>query len=337
MSYLGFDFGTYNLVVAEPQGEGWEYRHQMNAFIQMPLADRAVFNMMKMAKVPLVEKHGDNTAYALGKSAVSMAHTMTGVQLRRPMKDGCVNPGEVDAQQILNLLAHNLIGEIKEDNTVVYYSVPANAINTDTDADYHEKVLEGILKAYRSKEGYKLDPRPINEALALVYSELGDKAFTGAAVSCGAGMVNVCVAVFGAPVLTFAIVNSGDWIDKQASKAIGEETTNYVNREKMKTDLTVDSPELVQRAIKAQYEIMIQRTVSEIKKGLEGTGGKIRTDEPLDFVVAGGTSMPKGFPELFEKSLSEAGLGVQVGRVFRPSEPLYAVAKGCCIAAQNSQ
>ena len=152
-------------------------------------------------------------------------------------------------------------------------------------------------------------------------------------------MVNICYAMYGAPIFQFALVNSGDWIDKMASKAIGEETTTYVNREKMNADLTLENPDtLVQRAIKAQYEIMIQHTVNGIKKGIEGAGAKARSDQPVDVIVAGGTSMPKGFDVLFRKILEQAKISnVKIGEIIRPQDPLYSVARGCLIAAENAR
>lgn len=339
MEAIGFDCGTYNLVCCKrASGDEFSYKREVNAFLEMPLENRFVFNMMKSAGVPLIEQPESNLAYALGESAVNMAYTMTQIELKRPMKDGCLNPKERHAQQIMNVMCHSLIGEIKGDNTQLYYSVPANAINQETDADYHGKVLEAMFRSYRSEKGFKVDPHPINEALALVYAELGNKAWTGFGISCGAGMVNVCYAMYGAPIFQFSIVNSGDWIDKMASKALGEETTTYVNREKTHADLTIENPEaLVQRAIKAQYEIMIQHTVSGIKKGVEDAGNKARSEQPIDIVVAGGTSMPKGFDVLFRKILDQSKISMKIGEVIRPKDPLYSVARGCLIAAENAK
>ncbi len=340
MSVIGFDCGTYNLVSCiRKDKDEFVYKREVNAFLQMPLDNRFVFNMMKNAGVPLIEQPESNLAYALGEAAVNMAYTMTQIELKRPMKDGCLNPRERDAQQIMNVMCHSLIGEIEEDNTQLYYSVPANAINQETDADYHGKVLEAMFRSYKSEKGFKVDPHPINEALALVYAELGNKNWTGVGVSCGAGMVNICYAMYGAPIFQFSIVNSGDWIDKMASKAIGEDTTTYVNREKMHADLTIDNPDtLVQRAIKTQYEIMIQHTVSEIKKGIEEAGNKARSESPIDIVVAGGTSMPKGFDSLFKKIMEDAKItNMKIGDVIRPQDPLYSVARGCLIAAENAK
>lgn len=337
---IGGDIGTYNIVMCRRKGENeFVYKREVNAFLQMPLDNRFIFNMMKNAGVPLIEQPDANVAYALGEAAVNMAYTMTQIELKRPMKDGCLNPRERHAQQIMNVMCHSLIGEIEEDNTKLYYSVPANAINHETDADYHGKVLEAMFRSYRSEKGFKLDPHPINEALALVYAELGNKNWTGLSASCGAGMVNVCYAMYGAPIFQFSIVNSGDWIDKMASKAIGEETTTYVNREKVHADLTVENPDtLVQRAIKTQYEIMIQHTVAGIKKGIEEAGNKARSEKPIDVVVAGGTSMPKGFDTLFRKVLEQAKItNFNLGEVIRPQDPLYSVARGCLIAAENAK
>jgi len=335
---IGFDAGTYHLVSCKKQGEEFVYKKEVNAFLEMPLDNRFVFNMMKNAGVPLIENKEANIGYALGESAVNMAYTMNQIELKRPMKDGCLNPKERHAQQIMNVMAHSLIGEISENNEKLYYSVPANAINQETDADYHSKILQAMFKAYESEQGFKVDAYPINEALALVYAELTNKNWTGIGISFGAGMVNLCYAIYGAPVFQFSLVNSGDWIDKMASKAIGEETTTYVNKEKMKADLTIDQPEtLVQRAIKTQYEIMIQHTVTGIKQGLENAGNKARSEDAIDIVIAGGTSMPKGFDTMFSKILEQSNISnIKVGEVIRPNDPLFSVARGCYIAAENA-
>ena len=337
---IGFDCGTYHIVCCKRTEENeLSYKKEVNAFLELPLQNRFVFNMMKNAGVPLIEDSESNIGYALGEAAVNMAYTMTQIELKRPMKDGCLNPKERNAQQIMNVMCHGLVGDIDEDNSILYYSVPANAINQQTDSEYHGKVLEAMFRSYRSDKGLRLDPRPINEALALVYAELGNKNWTGVGVSCGAGMINICYAIYGAPIFQFSLVNSGDWIDKMASKAIGEDTTTYVNREKLHADLLVENPDtLVQRAIKTQYEIMIQHTVSGIKKGVDEMGNKARSEAPIDIVIAGGTSMPKGFDVLFRKMLDQSKItSMKIGEVIRPADPLFSVARGCLIAAENAK
>lgn len=329
---IGFDCGTYNLVCcSRDENNNFSYKREVNAFLEIPLENRFVFNMMKSAGVPLIER--DNVAYALGEAAVNMAYTMSQIELKRPMTHGCVNPKEKDAFQIMSVMMHSLMDGVKKDKEVLYYSVPANAINQDTDADYHQRILEAIFKAYKNESGYGVDAQPINEALALVYAELANKAYTGIGVSCGAGMVNVCFAMYGNPVFSFSIVNSGDWIDKQAAKATGENIA-FINVEKTKIDLTKPPATLVERAINTQYRLMIEHTVTGIKKGFADITKTVRTDMPVDVVIAGGTSSPNGFSDLFKETLEQTSLPIKVGEIVRPGDPLYSVARGCLAAAE---
>jgi hypothetical protein len=336
MAGIGFDCGTYNLVCCKRNEKNeLEYKREVNAFIEMPIDNRFVFNMMKDAGVPLIERADAGVAYALGEAAVNIAYTMNNVELKRPMKDGCLNPKEKYSQQIMSIMMHSLINK-SDDGEPVYYSVPANAINEETDSDYHGKVLEAIFKAFKDDDDNKVTPFPINEGLALVYSELKKKAYTGIGISWGAGMVNVCFANSGFPVFQFSVVNSGDWIDKMAAKATGE-TPTFINQEKLKVDLSKDSDSLVQRAIKAQYEIMVQKTVTEIKRGLEESNNKARNPgHPIDIVISGGSSSPNGFRELFSDIVKKAHLPIEMGEIIRPKDPLYSVARGCLFAAENS-
>lgn len=334
---IGFDAGTYNLVASRRNKDGdFVYRREVNAFLEMELQNEFVFNMMKEANVPLIRREDANIAYAMGEKAIDMAYTMNHLALKRPMKDGCVNPSEKDAFQIMNVMIHSLLGEIEQDGEILYYSVPANAVNEETDADYHRKILAAIFNAYESEDGKKVDARAINEAMALCYAELAHKMYTGIGVSCGAGMVNVAFSLFGAEVFSYSIVNSGDWIDRQAAKATGESIA-FINKEKQKIDLEKEPTSLVERAIRTQYELMIEKTVGGIKKGLQDNQDKhARLDDPIDVIVAGGTSLPNGFDTLFEKLLKSSEIDVDLGKVIRPADPLYSVARGCLIAAENS-
>ena len=79
---------------------------------------------------------------------------------------------------------------------------------------------------------------------------------------------------------------------------------------------------------------MIQKTVMGIKKGLETSDHKVRADNPIDIVIAGGTSCPNGFDVLFRNMITQVGLPIPVGSIIRPQDPLYSVARGCLLAAE---
>ena len=331
---VGLDIGTYNIVCCNRDDKGnFVYKREVNAFLELPLENRFVFNMMKNAGVPLIER--DKVAYALGEAACEMAYTMGQMELKRPMIHGCVNPKEKDAFQIMSIMIHSIIEGVTKDGEVLYYCVPANAINQETDAEYHQRILEAILKAYKSETGMKVDAHPINEALALIYAELGKKAYTGISISFGGGMVNICYAMYGNPVFAFSLVNSGDWIDRQAAKATGE-SVSFINKEKTKIDLSKAPTTLIERAIQTQYRLMIEHTVTGIKKGFSDITKTVRTDAPVDVVIAGGTSSPYGFATMFKEALQQVDLPIKIGEVIKPNDPLFSVARGCLIAAEAS-
>ena len=287
--------------------------------------------MMKKAKVPLIER--ENVAYVVGEAAVQLAYTLQ-LDLRRPMKDGCLNPAEKDAFRILSIMIHSLIGECNTDKEVLYYSVPANAVNQETDADYHQKVLEDVFRKYKVNNK-TVEAHPINEALALIFAELAAKQYTGIGMSFGAGMVNVCYAKWSTPVFSISSVNSGDWIDKMAAKATGESPT-VINREKTKVDLTKAPTNLVERAIQSQYRILVEKTIQTIKTSLVEQGNKVRTEVPLDIVIGGGTACPNGFEDMVKECIEEAKFPIPLGEITKPKDHLYAVARGCLCAAENA-
>jgi actin-like ATPase involved in cell morphogenesis len=336
MSAIGFDVGTFNLICARRGENGSEVKcsREVNAFIELNLEDqnRSFFNVVK-GKVPLIER-GDK-GYIFGQAAIDMALTLPKLELKRPMSDGCLNPREKDAFKILQLMCHSMIGKIANDKEVLYFCVPANAVNAETDANFHRDVLADIFKSYKV-DNKTLVPHHINEAMALVYAELGEKQFSGIGISFGAGMVNFCHAIYATEVSSFSIVNAGDWIDNQAAKATGE-TPVFINKAKTKIDLTATPTNFVERAIKAQYRLMVENTVANIKKAIQNSENKIRSEEPIDVVVAGGTASPNGFVELVKEVIASAKLPIPIGEIRRPNDHLYAVARGCLVAAEASQ
>lgn len=332
MGCVGFDVGTYNLVRNKRTPDGkFEVLKEVNAFIALELENRFMFNMMKKNGVRVVER--DKVAYVVGEDAVNVAYSMN-LELKRPMRDGCVNPSEKQSFSILSTMIHSLVGEIEKDGDLLCYCVPAPSINAEVDVDYHQRILKTIFDKY-DMNGKKLNAFHISEGLALVYAELMDKQLTGIGCSFGAGMVNVCVANMGVPVVNFSIVNSGDWIDKQSAKVLGESIT-FINKEKTKIDLTRPPTSMVERAIQTQYRLMIEKTLKLMKDKLQDAGNKVRVDKPIDMVLAGGTASPTGFDSLVREVVADVGFPLEIGEIKRPHDHLYAVSRGCLLAAEAS-
>ena len=59
--------------------------------------------------------------------------------------------------------------------------------------------------------------------------------------------------------------------------------------------------------------------------------------DPVEIVVAGGTSMVGGFVEVFADELKKVDFPLRVRSIRRAKEPLTSVARGCLIAAALDQ
>jgi hypothetical protein len=79
---------------------------------------------------------------------------------------------------------------------------------------------------------------------------------------------------------------------------------------------------------------MLEHVVEYMARAMEEHKSKIKIAN-LPFVVAGGSSMPKGFLTLFARILKENPLPIPVGKLWQAKNPVMSVCKGCLIAAQK--
>ena len=59
----------------------------------------------------------------------------------------------------------------------------------------------------------------------------------------------------------------------------------------------------------------------------------VKFRRPLPIVLSGGTAKPRGFRELFEKTLRTRPLPIEVSEIRMARDPLTATARGALIAA----
>jgi hypothetical protein len=186
MPSCGLDVGTGNFVAAkvEADGETFSYKDFRNLFVPIEKSP-FVKPMLKKVNAPFVELN--NQIFALGKEALEFASVFSS-ESKRPMAQGVLNPQEQNALPIVKAILKETLGvaEVKGDRVV--YSVPGDPVDQKFNAVYHSGVFSKIL----SEMGYT--PVPLNEGLAVIYSELLDENLTGIGVSWGAGMCNVCCA-----------------------------------------------------------------------------------------------------------------------------------------------
>jgi actin-like ATPase involved in cell morphogenesis len=325
----GLDVGTANLLSAVRRKDGKVIvKRERNMFLEVPANVQRNRAMLTRLNVPYVS-HRDRL-YVLGDSSFDLAN-MFGSEVRRPMMDGFLSPREQDAIPMLRFIVERLVGARTVENEPVYFSVPAPSIDRENDTVYHQGVIESLLR----KLGY--EPRPINEGHAVVYAELAEKDFTGIGISCGGGMFNVCVAYRTIPALTFSVSRGGDWIDEHVSKVMGISRTRACDLKEAEGLNLAEPRNREEEAIVLYYRNLIEYVLRNLARRFSLAQDVPSFHEPVEIVVAGGTSLVGGFVEVFAQELRKVEFPLRIAGVRRANDALTSVVRGCLIAAALEQ
>ncbi|MEW6407906.1 MAG: hypothetical protein AB1465_04405 [Patescibacteria group bacterium] len=320
----GLDVGTAFIECAEKKGEKIIFRRQRNAFFEIEYSDFTK-RILSKSRVKYIQKK--DKLYVVGDEAIKFAN-MFNRDTRRPLSRGIISPSEKEALPMVELLIKSVAGAPKYEGEIIYHSVPGEPVDADFDVVYHQNILSQFLR----KMGYT--PKPINEGLAIILSELGEEKFTGIGLSWGGGMVNVCLACLSVPVFTFSVTKAGDWIDLQVAKAVNETASRICAIKESSLDLTkTEQLSKIETALSIYYNNLIEYVLAHIKREFEETKKMPRIDKPIKMVVSGGTALPRGFLSRFKQLLKKADFPFEVGEVVMASQPLFSVAKGALIAA----
>mgnify|MGYP000035348695 FL=1 len=322
----GLDVGTMNIISAQQEGNETVFVQQRNSFVEIEYSDMAE-QMLSRSDVLHIRK--DDKVYVVGDDALNFANIFN-KETRRPMKHGILSSDEKSAIPMMKLIIEQVVGSPDHPNEKVYFSTPADPIDSDLSTLYHQKTIESFL----DDMGY--DAEPINEGMSVIYSELADNDFTGLGISFGAGMTNVCLAYYAVPVMKFSVARGGDWIDEQASTATGTpvDKVTSIKEEDFELDFTTDVGG-VEGALSIYYENLLDYVIDLIQREIDEEDVEEGLDVPV--VVTGGTSTPDGFTKLFERHLEEASIPFSISGVSHVEEPMYSVARGGLVAARSDE
>jgi hypothetical protein len=332
MAGCGLDVGTSYIVLSKEDNGNLTYKDFRDAFyVIKPTTPVATKMIEKGLAGKVFIKDADGSFILLGKDAIEKAIERNDTA-KRPMYKGVVSAKEKDAKRVLAFILKEVVGQASEPGEKLVFCVPAQPVDQedeDFDVGYHEDVVKTIL----AECGYSA--RAINEAEALCYAELENDEYTGIAISCGAGMTNVCVMLNGEPTVVFSTTKSGDWVDRMSAVATGE-PDSVVQAEKegggFKIGEPIENPVL--GAVAAYYERLIDYTTKQLAAALTGHKSLPKFKDALTIVVAGGTSQANGYIEEFTKKLEDNNFPLKIKVVRHAADPLHAVAKGCLIAAK---
>lgn len=322
----GLDVGTANLLCAVRDGEGGiTVRCERNAFLDIQ-GDVHSRSMLTRLNVPYVIH--DDKFLVIGGAAFDLANVF-GRPTRRPMSDGLISPQEVDALPMVQLIIKKVLGEPSVPNEPVFFSVPAESVDRQNNVVYHQGLFESML----GKLGYHATP--MNEGHAVTFAELAASDFTGIGISFGGGMVNVCVSYKTIPALTFSVARGGDWIDSNAANVLGLPSSKATFIKESGMDIR--SPQgREEEAIAIYFRNLISYTLQNVKNRFQLGKDMPSFPEPIEIVCAGGTSMIKGFIEVFRDEFKKIKFPIPVGNIRLADEPLHSVSKGCLVAAISS-
>ena len=329
----GLDCGTSFYIAATED----TIKKQRNAFLTVDGEVTQVKRMLKRQGIPFVEK--SSKVHIVGQHAFNYAQIFSTAELKRPMKSGLLNPTERDSLPVLNAIIGELLGDAKENETCVY-CVPAKPIDADREVLYHEDVLRTIIEQY----GY--DAKKIEEPVALGYEGLVDTQLTGVAISMGAGMCNIAVMYQGMTALSFSVSRGGDWVDdnvsmdtgvpkakvtniKESSNTLDLSTANYQNIYEEDTD---EANVLI--AIRSYYGALINYLLTNLKVQFEGVENVPNFPEAVPIVIGGGTSLVKGFMDVFNEQFDQNEFPIPVSEIILIEDAHTAVARGCLSEAQ---
>lgn len=322
---VGIDLGTMNIVAARQGDKGIDIRRIRDAFLDLDLSAK---KMLKLSGVEFIER--ENEILLIGDAALETANVF-GQEARRPLSQGLISAGEIDAIEVLGILVRHVLGEPSEENEVCYFSIPAAPVDDLTrDVIYHEGVFERIVEEC----GY--DAVASNEAMAIIFAECAKDGFSGLSISFGAGMCNIALAVNTIEGLCFSVARGGDWIDAGASKATGATQSKITAIKEAGIDL-LNPKTREEEALAVYYKSLIKYCLKHIAKEFNKIKGKFSLPKPIPLVISGGTSKAGGFVEFFKSVFMKESkrFPIEISEIRQAKDPLNAVALGLCVQAQT--
>jgi hypothetical protein len=321
---LGLDVGTSKIVAARRSGRELQAATQLNAFIPVPYTPFTERTLQHQSDISYFRDDDELVIYG---SATEKFANMFNAESRRPMADGLLNPREKQAMPVLEAILQTMVPKSRSAGEILAFSVPAAIPGKEAELTYHE----ATLRRYFTAHGYKAVA--INEGLAVIFSELEDHNFTGVGVSCGGGMCNATLAYLSIPSIMFSIAKGGDHIDRSVGSVVNEHATRVKVTKEEGLDLSRAPKDKVEKALHIYYEDLVESLVDGLRKAVSKAEKLPKTERPLPIVLSGGTAKPRGFKDLFERTLRSRPMPIEIAEIRMASDPLTATARGALIAA----
>lgn len=326
---VGIDIGTMNIVSARQNGGMLSTNRVRDAFLDL---DSDAKKQLRLSKVDYIEME-DGQLIVIGDSALTMANLFKR-EVRRPLSQGVISAGEMKAQQILSLLVKHVLEDPTVEGEHCFYSVPAAPVDmVDQDIVYHTEIFRKII----TEHGYTA--HPMNEAMAIIYSQCAEETFSGLSVSFGSGMCNVALAFQTVKALDFSLARGGDWVDSHAAKACGSTASRMCAIKEKGLDLAnPKSGNRDEEALGLYIRALIRYCLEQIAEQFRKVQSSVELPSPIPFVISGGTSKAGGFEQVFKDefdAVKKKGFPIPISEIRMARDPMTAVAEGLLVLAME--
>ncbi len=324
---VGLDIGTSHVIVAQNERRYIRTTNQLNAFFTIP---HSKFARDILVKNDVFFFEQDELYYIVGYSAENFAN-MFDTDTRRSIKQGLLCSDEKEGITVIQAIILSLIQKPKRLGEILCFGVPGEPINGIGSVTYHES----IIKMFISRMGFT--PISINEGMAVVLSELAEHDYTGIGISIGGGMCNICLSYLSFPVITYSIQMGGDYIDSSAGAVVGIPATRVKSIKERELSLIAKPTDRLTTALHIFYNELIKKLQKSMERVLSASNQIPMIAKPIPIVLSGGTAMPDGFTDKFQKALSQVRLPVEISSVYLAEDPLNTTAKGALIMAMTEE
>ncbi len=320
---VGLDVGTSRIVVAKRPEHEIQFESQLNAFVSIPYS-KITEGVLQRENIPHTAVAGELIVH--GNESEKFAGLLN-AEIRRPMSAGVLDPKEPESLRMMREILTAMLRLDQQDTRKICFSVPAAPLGAEGSLTYHEATVRQLL----IEMGYQ--PVAINEGLAVIYGELESSNYTGIGISCGGGLCNVCLAYLSVPVVSFSISKAGDFIDRSAATVTGERANRIRLAKEDSFHFNGFFAEKIQQVLGVYYDDMIRSLVAALKEAFAKTKSVPQFTRPIPMVLSGGTALPPGFRDRFEKILWEQDFPIQLSDIRMAQNPLHATAKGALVYA----
>ena len=254
---------------------------------------------------------------------------MFNADVRRPMADGLINPREKSAMPVLEAILQTLIPQgAHAQGEILAFSVPAATAGQESELTYHEATLRRYFEAH-GLQGGRHQRGPGRHLLRARGPELHRHRH----------------------LLRRRHVQRDPRLPVDPLDHVQHREGRRLHRQLGRR--RAERARHAREGAEGREPRPVPAAQGQVREGaphlLRGPGARRwwtrcagalsraeklpQTDRPLPIVLSGGTAKPKGFKELFERTLEGRSLPIEIAGVRLASDPLTATARGALIAA----